>query len=254
MLIYVFLFAAGLTAWLTYKPGWMPTPPDVHLPALPADQREWLKSRFEDGRQLIRSFRKSRAGRGLEFRAWAGVMEQDESTGLPSMELQELKEFKAWIRTLDDQNMDVIAGEIEIFFERQGIDMDWLAGKSEPKDMQKALSTLVAYYGLALRQRMSMRPIAALSAWEKDPLSGKNREFGSRLYQLIASQGRLTLPPAILLAPEKERMAHVISMIQTELARDRSAVVSLAALAIDPQRFGTHSHPNNAESGGPHEN
>lgn len=66
-----------------------------------------------------------------------------------------------------------------------------------PGDMQSVLCVLVLYYGLAVRERMTAQPAAALRAWLEAPGSRQNREFCERLYVQLVNDGKISIPPGL---------------------------------------------------------
>ena len=238
MLIYLFALTTGLLAWMIVKPHWMPPPPDIHLPKKLPGRVEALMKKYEEEWNVVKAVRSRKAGQGALLKEWALNANLASSTGLLPAQAQALEEFKDWVSSLTAPQSDSIVLEIERFCAKQGIELGWILDDAGLVDIRAALSTLVMYYGMAVQHRMATQPLAALRAWENDPLSRRNRDFGSRLYALLATEGHVTLPANMLLAPEKERTAHVVNTIKEELSRNRPAIISLAAQALADQQSG----------------
>jgi hypothetical protein len=146
---------------------------------------------------------------------------------------------------MSDAEADLVSREIAGFCARQGIELRWLLDDNGRGDMLAALSALVLFYGMAVRERDLARPAAALRAWEDAPLSKQNRVFGSRLYILLVNANLITIPADLLLAPEKIRLTHLADSIRAVIAKDRNALLPFAseALEITPLSASTTAKP-----------
>ncbi len=232
MLMYLMLIIFALLAWLIFKPEWMPAPPENDITEKVTYQAGRIKEKSDGWIKKIPPFWKKKASLGVQLKAWAQNEDLVNAAGFSGAQADMLAGFKAWITAISDAEADVITVELAAFCAKQGVELRWVLDDNGKGDMQAALSALVLFYGMAVRERDAARPAAALRAWQDAPLSKHNRAFGSRLYVLLVGANLVSIPPNMLMAPEKERLAHMVESIQAAIAKDRNALLPFAAQAL----------------------
>lgn len=233
MLISLMLIIFALLAWLIFKPEWMPAPPENEITEKVTYQAGRFKEKSDGWIKQIPPFWKKKASLGVQLKAWAQNEDLVNAAGFSPAQAEMLGGFRAWIMAISDAEADVISGELAVFCAKQDVDLRWVLDDNGKGDMQAALSALVLFYGMAVRERDAARPAAALRAWQDAPLSKQNRAFGSRLYVLLVGANLISIPANLLMAPEKERLAHLVESIRAAIAKDRNVLLPYAAQALE---------------------
>ncbi|MCX6068579.1 MAG: hypothetical protein NT121_23005 [Chloroflexi bacterium] len=230
MFIFLLLMVLTLLGLLIFKPGWMP----VSIQNSYRDKLFLQARRFEQksGRwfeQVRRAWigRQQNENLGIQLKAWVMI---DLAAG---QQVEELDDFRNWIASLSFAEADSLAQELSVFCWKQGFNILWLLEDNVNSEMQAAFLTMVIHYSLAVRERTKSRPTAALGAWQTAPLSRENREFGNLLYIQLVEAGLINIPAKLLLAPEKQRLAHQVSAIKNLLDNDPEALTPYAEQVID---------------------
>lgn len=240
MLTYAILIALVLLAWIVFKPGWLPARSPVRTVTKKvtreAEQIKGQSGKWIDWFRVTRLKWKERSQLGTQLKDWAMNEDLVNVAGFTKAEIDLLADFQDWIRGLSVEEADALGRELSAFCDRQGVKVRWLLADGGRGDMQAALAALGLYYGLAVRERMNALPAAALRAWSDAPLAKENREFGNQLYVKLVDAGRISVPAGLLLAPEKERLAHQVRVIQAEMEKDPEGLLSLAAQVVEERR------------------
>jgi hypothetical protein len=233
MLMYLLLIVLALLAWLIIKPEWVPAPPNNEITEKMNYQVGKIKEKSDGWFIKIKPFWKKKVSLGAQLKAWALNEDLVSAASLTAAQAEMLDGFKAWITTISDAEADVIARELAAFCAKQAVELRWLLDDNGRGDMQSALSVLVLFYGMAVRERAAARPAAALRAWEDAPFAKQNRAFGNRLYIQLVNANLISIPANLLLAPEKERLAHMVDSIRGVIEKDRKALLPFAAQALE---------------------
>jgi hypothetical protein len=234
MFIFVLFITLALLAWLIIKPGWLPAPPENAYQERFSLQFDRLKQKSGVWFRQVKPFWKKKDSLGLQLKTWAS---NEELTAWQQSE--ELTELRGWIVSLTDAEAGALAQELSNFCWKQGVNIIWLLEDSGSLEMQTALTSLVRHYCLAVRERISSRPAACLRAWSAAPLAKENRRFGNLLYIGLVEAGLIRIPPALLLAPEKQRLEHQISAIKSLLEKDPEGLLPYAEQAIETRKAQT---------------
>ena len=242
-----FLLLLGLIilAWLVFRPSWMPTLPENKLSKTVISQTDQLRKKSSGWYKQIKPFWKRENNLGNLLKAWASNEDLVVTAGFSKVQVGELALFLEWIGSIPDEEANLVAEELSAFCSKQGINIRWLLEDNGRGDMQGVLSTLVLFYGLAVRERYLSLPAAALRAWEDTPLSKVNRDFGNLLYIRLVDADLIKIPSHLLLAPEKDRLVHLVSAIKTLVEKDRNVVLPFAAQVIETKQA---SGPKNTKS------
>ena len=233
MLTIVLLVALALLSWIIFKPGWMPAPPENDISKKVVYQADVVKQKTTGWFKQIKPFWQKKNSLGAQLKSWCAQPDMAKTAGLSSEQVETLAGFQTWVESLNLAQADQIAQELSEFSQKQGIKLSWLLEDNSKADMQAALAGLALYFGLAVRERANARPAAALRAWEETPLSKENREFGNLLYIQLVDAKMISIPSHLLLAPEKERLAHQVSAIKAVIEKDRAVVLPFAAQVLD---------------------
>lgn len=233
-----FLLLLGLIilAWLVFRPSWMTVLPENKFSKTVMTNTDQLRKKSRGWYKQIKPFWKKETNLGNLLKAWASNEDLVVTAGFSKTQVGELALFLEWIISIPDEEANQVAEELSTFCCKQGINIRWLLEDNGRGDMQGVLSTLVLFYGLAVRERYLSRPAAALRAWEDAPLSKVNRDFGNLLYIRLVDADMIKIPSQLLLAPERDRLAHQVSAIKAMVEKDRNAVLPFAACVMEPKQ------------------
>lgn len=229
MLFYLVLILVVLLAWLVFSPDWTLGASEKKL----TSQWASLKENSSGWMQKFKAKYIQRSSLGALLKAWAFNQDLDVVGGLSNTQREELSAFRSWLQELTEAEANSVGSELADFCLRRNVDIRWLLADKGTGDMQSVLSVLVLYYGLAVRERMTAQPAAALRAWLEAPESRQNRGFGERLYVQLVNDGKISIPPGLLFASEKLRRRHMVEELQSLIAKDRDALLSHAARALE---------------------
>lgn len=233
MLLIVLLVSLALLSWIIFKPGWMPAPPENDISRKVVYGADVVKQKGTGWFNRVKPLWQKSSSQGAQFKTWATQPDLAKAAGFTNRQTEILTEFQAWIDSISNAEADLLVQELDGFCNKQGVHLDWILADNGRADMQAALAGLVLYYGMAIRERANSRPAACLRAWEEAPLSNENIEFGNLLYIQLVDAKMINIPSHLLLAPEKERLAHQVSALKTVIGKDRSAVLPFAAQVLD---------------------
>ncbi len=233
MILYLMLITLVVLAWLILKPEWMPQPPQNEITEKVIYQTGRLKEKSNGWFKKIEPFWKKKTSLGVQLKAWAQNEGLSKAAGFSASQVEMLSGFKTWMTSISDAEADVIAHDLSAFCANQNVELRWVLEDSGNNEMQTALAALVLFYGMAVCERNAARPTAALRAWEDAPLSRQNRHFGNRLYILLVTANLISIPANLLLAPEKERLAHQVESIKAAIAKDRNVLLPFAVQALE---------------------
>ncbi|MCX6067227.1 MAG: hypothetical protein NT121_15980 [Chloroflexi bacterium] len=225
-----------VVAWLVFRPGWIPALPENKFSKTVISQADQVRIKSRGWYKQIKPFWKKETNLGNLLKAWASNQDLVTAAGFSKAQVGELALFLEWIESIPDQEANLVAEELSTFCCKQGINIRWLLDDNGRGDMQGVLSTLVLFYGLAVRERYLSRPAAALRAWEDAPLSKVNRDFGNLLYIRLVDADLIKIPAHLLLAPEKDRLAHLVSAIKALVEKDRNEVLPFAAQVMETKQ------------------
>lgn len=230
MFIFLLLMFLTLLGWLILKPGWIPISIPNGYQIIFFRQTRQLKQKpgrwFERARRAWIG-RQQKENLGIQLKAWVMI---DLAAG---QQVEGLDDFRNWIASLSFAEADSLAQELSVFCWKQGFNILWLLEDNVNSEMQAAFLTMIIHYSLAVRERTKSRPTAFLGAWLTAPLSRNNREFGNLLYIQLVEAGLISIPANLLLAPEKQRLAHQVSAIKNLLEKDPKALTPYAEQVFD---------------------
>jgi hypothetical protein len=172
---------------------------------------------------------KRRPSAGARLLEWAQAADLPAAAGLTEAETAGLADLRAWLAALPPAELEALARQCASFGARRRVRLGWLLEKPGAGEMRKTLSRLALYYGLAARERAGAGPAVALRTWQSAPRARANREFGKQLYTRLVDAGLIAIPADLLLAPEKERLAHQVSAILGLAESDRAALLAVVA-------------------------
>lgn len=245
MLTFVLVIALVILAWFFFKPDWAPPPPEKQIKDKLTRQAGRLKEQSSGWVNRVEPFWKKKASLGRLLMSWALNEDLVSILGVSPSQKEMLAVFQAWIEQLSDAEVGNFAKELDVFCRQQAVDIRWLIDDKGRDDMQKALSDLVLFYGMAVRERANSLPAAALRAWQDAPNAKENRSFGTQLYILLVDEKLISTPAQLLFVPEKERYAHLVNEISELIEKDREALLPYAARAL--QKMQQTSAPKKAD-------
>lgn len=226
------LVILALLVWLIMKPSWMPAPPKNALTEKIVTQADRAGQASVHWYGKVKSWFQKPASLGILLKNWSADPALPDAAGFSQNQVTSLVEFRAWIVTLPQAEIDQLAAELDRFCRKQGVNIRWVLDDQGRGDMQAALAALVLFYGLAVRERANSLPAAAVRDWEGAPLTRHNRRFGILLFARLVAAGVLAVPANLLFASEKERMAHMIAALKSAAATNREAVLAQSALVL----------------------
>ncbi len=236
MLYILLIILVALLVWLILKPAWMPAPPKNALTEQVVKQADHVGQASASWVARARSWWKKPVSLGAQLKAWAMNEDVPTSAGFSPAQATDLARFRAWIVSLSDAEVDLLAKELETFCHKQDVNVRWLLDDQGRGDMQTTLAALVLFYGLAVRERINALPAAAVREWEESPLARQNLPFGTRLFTSLVEAEQVSIPASLLFASEKKRLAHMVNAIKAALVKDREAVLMHAAHVLEDQR------------------
>lgn len=236
MVTLLFFAVFAFLAWLIIKPAWMPAPPKNALTdavVTQAGRAGQISARYVSN---VKTWFRRPASLGSQLKRWAEDETMPAAARFSPSQQTSLTEFRAWLASIPDAEADELAVELAGFCRKQGVDIRWLLEDQGRGDMQTALSGLVLFYGLAVRERVKALPAAALRGWESDRFSRHNRRFGAQLFLRLVEANLAAAPANLLFAPEKDRQAYLAGAVKSAAASSPEAVLAQAALALEDLR------------------
>ena len=233
MSIFLLLIVLVLLAWLIFKPEGVSLPHQNEMTEKVSFQAGRLKEKSDGWLKKTKLSWKKKASLGVQLKLWALNEDLETVAVFSKSQKDTLVSFRGWIQSITDAEADALANELSAFCAKQDISIRWLLDDGGKGDMQGALSSLVLYYGMAIRERVNSRPASTLRAWQEAPLSKKNFEFGNHLYVLLADAGLISIPAHLLLASEKDRLGHLVEAVNSLIDKDREALLPFAAQALE---------------------
>lgn len=237
LLPYLLIIAIAFLFWMIAKPEWMPSPPKNELSKKLDERVAWVKENSAGWAAKASVLTKKKKGQGALLKQWIQNEDLPQIAGLSPAQIALLEELKGWIMAKSDPEADLFTSELMTFCEKNHVDLFWLLEDKGTADMYTTLTGLVLYYGIAEKEREWAIPSSTLRAWEDAPNAKSNRNFGNKLYVKLVNKGMIKVPAEILLAPDKERLAHQVSAIKDLIAEDRATVVAISAevLGLKPE-------------------
>ena len=232
LLFAVFVFLA----WLIVKPAWMPAAPKNKLTEAIFTQADRAGQISTQWTSDLKAWFKKPARLGSLLKKWAADASVPAAARFSHSQQASLAEFRAWVVSIPDAEADGLAAELSAFCQKQGINIRWLLEDRGRADMQAALSALVLFYGLAVRERVNSQPSAALRDWESDPFSRQNRRFGGLLFARLVDANLVVVPANLLFAPEKARLAYLAGAVKSAAASNYEAVLAQVAGVLEDLR------------------
>ncbi len=237
------ILAVAILALLALKPAWRSRLPQVAVPKEIGAQAGRWQEKSRGWFVEKRPFWKKKLSPGALLLAWATNEGLSSTAGFNDAQSADLSELRRWISGLTPAEQETFAQECAAFCKVERIRLSWLLNEPERGDLQQALSGLVLFYGLAVRERAGARPSIVLRTWQDAPLAKSNRDFGKQLYARLVDAGLIAIPAQLLLAPEKERMAHQVGAIQDLIRKDRARLLPFVAEIITPHASTVTSDP-----------
>lgn len=238
MVLFGLIILGVLTAWLVLGPAFLPALPKKELSKKIACRAgEFTK----EGVEWISGVRSSWRGEqdlGLRLKSWVQNMDLDRLADLSQPEARLLRTFRVWITLRSDLEAGKIAAELNAFCAKQGVALEWLLEEGSKAEIQQALTALVLFYGLAVRERIEARPLAVLRSWQSAPFSRDQRAFGNLLYVQLVKAGLCTTPAELVFVPEKKWYEHFVDSIRAANEIDRTAVLACTERVLEIQGSG----------------
>jgi hypothetical protein len=163
----------------------------------------------------------------LQFKQWVGQAELAKRTAVYKGLPEDAAGFTAWLQSLSDEDLARFVQELSAFCAALRFELAWLVDPKAEGELKQAAEETVGLYCLATWKARAIQPFAAYRAWRSDPGKRENQLFAQKLYSKLVEAGLATSPPDLLLAPQKERQAHVTQAIQKAAAEDHAVFIGL---------------------------
>lgn len=136
-----------------------------------------------------------------------------------------------WLMSLSDEQLNALAMHIERFTREMGFELNWLLNQevTQQPTLARALTTVVLDYCRACHHAVTLQEelevYKALRAYQENPNSVQNREFGQALFGRLLEQGVISIKVADHLAlPEPQRRQQITEMI-SQVAAEKQATL-----------------------------
>jgi len=127
--------------------------------------------------------------------------------------------FVAWLSGLSAKQCLLFNQQVMRFYMRHQIDPTWLTEADTPLEpkVKQAIAEVALLYSIASwRMIQSQNQVGAmkkLKAFLDAPTHAGNREFAQQLFSALVRQGLAKMPAELMLAPAKQRRAHIATAI-----------------------------------------
>jgi hypothetical protein len=156
------------------------------------------------------------------FKAWAG----GDLTGKVQPAAEAAPAFSTWLDNLSEKELAAFVQRISGFCADLNFELTWLFDPEidNAPALKEALTELVLLFALvqwkALEAQDDIKVFSTFLAWQ----AGKARKLTPKLFMRLVEQELIDAPPpALFLAPERERQAHMVDAIKKFVEKDRQA-------------------------------
>lgn len=224
------LVGAGLAllVWVIIRPAWLPKPPDNKATARIARGTEQVRRTAQGWLGSLRRRSPNDRVSTQGFRDWATEHLPSAHAAVYPGRPEETAGLKAWLAGLSAEQAGAFARATSDFCQGLGFELAWLWDEKIDGPQKEAQAESVLHYSLATWKAHETCTQAAYAAWQAAPHKKENRAFAQKLYVKLVDAGLADAPADLLLAPEKERQAHMTSAIQSAAAENNAAVMALA--------------------------
>ena len=150
-----------------------------------------------------------------------------------------------WLMSLSDEQLNALAMHIERFTREMGFELSWLLNQevTQQPALARALTTVVLDYCRACHHAVTLQEelevYKALRAYQENPNSVQNREFGQALFGRLLEQGLISIKVADHLAlPEPQRRQQIVDLI-SQVAAEKQATLQRIVKEMITQSHGT---------------
>jgi hypothetical protein len=139
---------------------------------------------------------------------------------------EDAAEFGEWLAALSPAGLDDLAETLANQCRALGFELTWLTEERIPRELRRSLEDAVTLSILATWNARHAQPLAAYVAWQQAPERAENRDFAANLFTRLVEAGLVTPPPAMLVAPEKQRRKMMARAIRDAAAEHQAAFVT----------------------------
>lgn len=156
--------------------------------------------------------------KAAKFRMWIATLTIDANV-------------QQWLMTLSDEQLEALLAHITPFAHEMGFELSWLLDQevAQQPTLARALTTVIGdycracYHAVELQEELEV--YKALRAYEQNPQSAQNRQFGQAIFGKLMEQGLTSIKVADHLAlPEQQRHQQIAETIQQIVLEKRVVV------------------------------
>ncbi|MFN8495346.1 MAG: hypothetical protein U0350_47550 [Caldilineaceae bacterium] len=144
-------------------------------------------------------------------------------------------EVRHWLAALPDPALKAFLGELTIFCQQLGFELDWVVGKqvNQYPVLTQRLRAIILQYSNACREAVlaqdEIKVFKAWQAFELNPYGKEEQQFAEKLFnQLVAQNVTQPLTETLKTGPEQERQIYIVQILRQE--REKQPIVFQQAL------------------------
>lgn len=135
--------------------------------------------------------------------------------------------FAAWLNNLNDKELDQLRSQVQDACLNAKIDLDWLLDNRAQGEMLRALQDTVVLAAVTMYHAQQLEPFARLEAYRQNPDGRGNQKFGQQVFAKLVDTNNVTIPPNLMLAPEKERRTFAHETIEQAAQDDQDGLIAI---------------------------
>lgn len=186
--------------------------------------------------------RKSQQKLANSFKDWlVEVAESENKSGLQGIQ-GNLQAFNAWVATLSEDDLIGLTKNVAGYCKNLNFELVWLLDErlDRDPDMKTKLGPTVIFYSLsyweASQIQEDIQAFIRFSAWEESPKRKKNQDLSHKLYTKLRDERLISeITNDVLMAPEKERYAYIVSSINQVAEEDMPALKRVLKSILKPE-------------------